>query len=211
MVLAVLSDTHSRHSYLTLPPSASGVLHCGDFCCLGAFPTSFTSWVHSLPVPLACVLGNHEHQGLGRPEAIARALSAPRPAGPGAVVLRESAAAFLGLRLWGVSWGDAAEPPAGEQFDIVLGHQPPLGVLDEGAGCARVSAMLARVRPALYLCGHAHGCGGQWARTGEGVLVVNVAQLMGRYMHRRVGIRPPTILRVEPPASGGAPVATIGE
>eukprot|EP00455_Lapot_gusevi_P014836 TRINITY_DN17476_c0_g1_i1.p1 TRINITY_DN17476_c0_g1~~TRINITY_DN17476_c0_g1_i1.p1 ORF type:complete len:258 (-),score=34.00 TRINITY_DN17476_c0_g1_i1:42-815(-) len=58
----VISDTHSMHDSLTMPPG-DVLLHCGDFTKKGLLEevTSFNAWLGTLPYPHKVVIaGNHD-------------------------------------------------------------------------------------------------------------------------------------------------------
>jgi Icc-related predicted phosphoesterase len=59
--------------------------------------------------------------------------------------------------------------------DILVTHQPPLGVLDQGQGCRALRRAAIRVKPRLHCFGHIHAAYGSQAT--QNTLFANAALL----------------------------------
>jgi Icc-related predicted phosphoesterase len=186
--VAAISDTHTHHEFVAVPPDADVLLIAGDLSrwTRGEGDVrAFNEWLGQLPQrrsnSIVVVGGNHDTwlaKMQARPERIQAALS-------NAVYLQGSEATVQGLRIWGAPWtvardiryrgnafclsGDqiAAEwARMPEGIDICLTHSPPYGVLDPHPDGRRIGSLalrnaIARVSPLAHVFGHAHSAGMQ--------------------------------------------------
>ena len=179
--IVCVSDTHNRTDGLAVP-DGDVLLHAGDLTGHGK-PDELAQavrWLTSLPhAHKIVVAGNHDFLLQDQPARARRLLAEV----PGLVYLEDELATVAGLRIWGSPWqpwfydwafnlprdGDElaavwAQVPAG--VDVLLTHSPAHGILDrtsrgDAAGCERLRAELARIRPRLHVCGHIHEAYGE--------------------------------------------------
>eukprot|EP00667_Euglena_gracilis_P020457 EG_transcript_22151 len=178
-----LSDTHGLLPEYAVPP-ADILIHTGDFCLnrgsareyaafnrlLGAYPHQ-----HRL-----VVLGNHDLFGRWETERMAALLPAATH------VFDREEINVLGLRIFGVSYHQSlngTELPKG--LDLLVSHEPPLGILDRSRGGFRLGdkylrEQLDQAQPRYHLFGHVHeGYGAKtvtWRDTGQMTQCFNGSQ-----------------------------------
>lgn len=181
MRIVAISDTHTRHSRLTIP-ECDVLIHAGDCSNSGSRTQiqDFWAWMDKQPAKYKLfVPGNHDiacEYGL-RPE-------------PGIIYLQDRGVTIEGVKFWGIPWmpqyGDwAFMLPRGPQLaakwatipndtQVLITHGPPHGVLDYGAGDEDLSARLRQLHSLrLHVFGHIHeGAGEIWR---YGVKYVNAA------------------------------------
>jgi Icc-related predicted phosphoesterase len=177
MRVVCLSDTHSRHDQLHVPPG-DVLVHAGDSTMNGGIPeiAAFNYWLGTLPHPHKIVIaGNHDWLFELMP-ALAESLIT------NAVYLRDSAVTIEGVRFYGSPWQPrfmnwAFNLSRGseikrkwdlipEETDVLITHGPPHGILDsvphhltgiaEHLGCEELFSALKRITPRLHIFGHIH-------------------------------------------------------
>jgi Icc-related predicted phosphoesterase len=165
--ICLVSDTHELHREIEIQP-CDLLIHCGDFTFFSKRPSQIddlNDWFSTLPareVLLTC--GNHEFAVEAEPEKWRRRLS-------NATLLLNEEIEIDGLRIWGSpttplyggAFGLSNEADRErlystipDETDILITHGPPLGVLDDGQGCAALRRAVIRVRPRLHCFGHVH-------------------------------------------------------
>ncbi len=184
-VLAFSDLHHARARAMAIVEASSEadlVIGAGDFCNMRQDLDGALDLLAGIPAPLVMVPGNAESHA---------ELAAAAPAG--AVVLHGQAADIGGLTLFGLGYAvpetpfggwscDLSEETAGEMLagcaaaDILILHSPPKGVADRtsrgvSVGSIAIRAAIARIRPALALCGHIHDSWGQRGRIGATEIV----------------------------------------
>lgn len=171
--LVVLSDTHELHREIDPVPNGDLLLCAGDFSFFGQSRSAirdFDMWLGELPhAHKVIVLGNHE-------AAIARDAESARSLIRNGMVLWNEGTEAMGIRIWGTapahnsailsrrrSLGVGKQYAAiPEGLDILLTHEPPLGILDtvpplgEHAGSRELSDAVRRTHPRLHVFGHIH-------------------------------------------------------
>ena len=158
-----LSDTHNRHRSLRRLPPADVLVHCGDFTELGTEEEAldFLNWLCDLPYRHKLfTIGNHDVCLHG---AQVEELDANCHLLQGEAVTLEGMT-FYGLPFFIEGFEDGAVQAIPPGVDVLVSHQPPLGILDEsGEGGLRLhygSEVLARrigqVHPRYCLFGHVH-------------------------------------------------------
>ncbi len=199
MRIVFVSDTHSKHANLVVPPGDVFV-HCGDFTMLGELGkvAEFGRWAGALPHARKIVIaGNHDRTFEDDPEAARAALDAP---GNGLTYLEDAGTEIDGLRFWGSPWQpwffdwsfNLARGPElaakwaliPEGTDVLITHGPPLGILDrvprgERVGCADLLARVLELRPKVHAFGHIHDAAGVEVR--DGTAFVNASICDERY------------------------------
>lgn len=160
------------------------VIGDGDFCNMRQDLPGAMALLAGIAAPMVVVPGNAESAGELR--AAAR---------HGTTVLHGEGVEIGGLRLFGLgcavpvtpfgSWScDLAEAEAGallercEGCDILVTHSPPKGTADRtstgaSVGSTAIRDAIARLQPALALCGHIHDSWGDEGRIGA-TRVVNL-------------------------------------
>lgn len=207
MRVVCISDTHTLHDRVVLPPG-DVLVHAGDS--LGHGDTTelaaFAKWWRAQPFQhKVLIAGNHDW-------AFQRAPNAADIYGlRGAGYLQDQEAVVGGLRVYGSPWQPwfcdwAFNLPRGEKLrevwnkipdglDILVTHGPGYGVLDqitpgEHLGCEDLAQAVTAKRPRVHVHGHIHeGYGVTWvgepsrtlANPGRWILVVNAATCTRQY------------------------------
>lgn len=173
MRFVVISDTHTLHENIVVPPG-DVLVHAGDFS-LNGRPNEieqFFAWFARQPHPYKVVIaGNHDLLFESAP-GHARAMV------PGNILyLEDSGCEIEGIRIWGSPWQPffmdwafnlETEPELQAKWDLIpldtdvlLTHGPPFGILDEcydgrHVGCAALAGAVREINPTLHLFGHIH-------------------------------------------------------
>lgn len=176
-----ISDTHSQHNQLQVPPDIDIVVHSGDASNWRdpyrneSELRAFIDWFATLPIPTKVfVPGNHDtslEKGL-----ITRDLIEHRKIH----LLINEEREIGGLRFWGSPftprYGDWSYmkdrgtinriwETIPEGIDVLITHGPPYGVLDatydhhnkvELVGCSALAKRVTKVEPRLMMFGHVH-------------------------------------------------------
>lgn len=163
MKILHISDTHGKHRQLNGLPEADIIVHTGDFTEDGTEEEvkDFVEWFGGLPYKHKIfIAGNHDFCLYG-----AKLEGLPDDVH----YLCNDAITIDGIKFYGVPMfvQDDLEGNFPELFgcipndtDVLLTHQPPLGILDEQDGinygdyCLYKSVM--NVRPRYHLFGHQH-------------------------------------------------------
>ncbi len=174
MKVLCLSDTHGHHRRLRIP-EADLILFAGDMGAL-SLPRleDFSQWLASIPLPAErkiIISGNHDG-GFERHPLEARSYLDGI-----ATYLENSCCTVAGLKVYGTpvslafnnwffnipddgsiqAYWDSIPPDT----DILLTHQPPLGILDSDSrqrnlGCPRLLSRVREIQPRLHCFGHIH-------------------------------------------------------
>jgi hypothetical protein len=171
--ILAMSDSHRKQSRFTLPP-ADLFVHAGDFSNFGSGVEEFALWYWQLPYKhKLIVLGNHEERDAveKRPVDVWRKLFGP-------TMLHNEACEidFDGrtIVVYGAPYGATAFAGAPASPQLVLTHEPPLGILDRRVGSEEVASFVRRSQPLLHVFGHVHEQGGRVTDEG-GTLYTNAA------------------------------------
>mmetsp|Transcript_43228 Transcript_43228/g.109164 ORF Transcript_43228/g.109164 Transcript_43228/m.109164 type:complete len:230 (+) Transcript_43228:65-754(+) len=162
-----ISDTHSHHRDLKLPPG-DVLVHAGDFTRFGRLEHAedFDEWLGEQPFEHRIIVaGNHEQKA----EWFQRRGSTMGWTPRNGTLLRDSGCEAAGLTFYGCvfAWpvnfccGPGSRyraVPAG--VDVLVVHGPAKGYVDHGCGCPDLRYEVARARPRLLVCGHIHGAHG---------------------------------------------------
>jgi hypothetical protein len=160
VTFVAISDTHTKHAEVKLPPGIDVLIHAGDFTTRGscAEVTAFAKWLRELPIPIKIVIAGNHDRAMERDtrsfsgEAYAQ-LTDDDARAAGVVYLQQEAVLVHGFTIWGSAfqpafWGGfqrrrgshiAAEWAAiPESADVVVTHGPAYGhgdlVFGFGAG-----------------------------------------------------------------------------
>jgi Icc-related predicted phosphoesterase len=192
-----ISDTHGKHSSLTLP-SGDALIHAGDISMKGQFNEvkDFLDWfaVQKFKYKIL-IAGNHDfYFERESDEQIASLL-------PDSITyLKDSGTTVNGIKLWGspvtpwfFDW--AFNRHRGEPIkrhwdlipndtDILMTHGPVFRTLDrnrEGqhVGCKELFSKVQEVKPKVHVCGHIHEAYGSADKAG--IKFINASVLNERY------------------------------
>ena len=191
-----LSDTHNRHRSLRHLPEADVLVHCGDFTEHGTEEEAldFLNWLCDLPYRHKLfTIGNHDVCLHG---AQVEGLDA------NCHFLCHTGVTLEGLRFYGIpffmeGWDDRQVCAIPSDVDVLVSHQPPLGVLDEDAvegmpihyGSEVLWEQVLETKPRYHLFGHVHAAYGtlRWS----GISFAN-----GALLCENGSLRPPLLLPV---------------
>lgn len=188
MRLVLISDTHSLHDQVEIPPG-DVLIHTGDHCNHGTRGEikKFDRWLGGLPHAHKIIIAGNHDRPWQRQNRYARLWLHH------AHYLQGTAREVMGFKLWGSPWQPEFPPgnpanwafnlPRGpelkavwsnipEDVEILLTHTPPAGICDPiGQGCHDLRNRLNQLpRLRLHVFGHIHsGYGIQYQ--GETVFV----------------------------------------
>lgn len=177
MRIICISDTHSRHDHMEVPPGDI-LIHAGDATMSGRAEEiiKFNHWLGQLPHPYKILIaGNHDWLFETEP-ALAEGLIT------NAHYLRDSSVEIEGLKFYGSPWQPrfmhwAFNLSRGEEIkrkwdlipdntDVLITHGPPHGILDlvprdslgshENTECEELLLAVRKVKPKLHVFGHIH-------------------------------------------------------
>lgn len=178
MKFTVISDTHNKHSSLSLG-SGDVLLHCGDFSGRGTSQQiiQFNEWINRQDFKYKIVIaGNHDFMFENDPQTAQSLLT-------DVIYLQDSYVEIDGIKIYGSPWQpwfydwafnlqrgkELADKWAliPEDTDILLTHGPPWGIGDmtsrgERAGCEDLLERVQKIEPKYHCFGHIHEDSGQW-------------------------------------------------
>lgn len=161
-----LSDTHNLHRQLTNLPDADIVVHSGDFTMAGTENEvmDFVNWFCNLPYRCKIfIAGNHDACLYG---ADISGLD------KNCYYLCNSSINIAGINFYGIPMfvedsiigNDRLHIQSiPQKTDVLITHQPPLGILDFGGihhGSAGLLQKVKQIGPKLHLFGHIHSARG---------------------------------------------------
>lgn len=167
MTILHISDTHGRHRKLKDLPPADVLVHSGDFTMAGTEDEAieFLEWFIDLPHPHKILIaGNHDDCLRG--EAIEGLPDNCHYLDCCGVTIH--GVSFYGIPLFmqdlmeGNMESKYEDIPA--DIDVLITHQPPLGILDDDGsneyGSAELLARVLDICPKIHLFGHIHNATG---------------------------------------------------
>lgn len=184
MRLLLFSDVHCRAAHCRALVAAAEdvdlVIGAGDLATVRTGLERTVAMLSRIQRPTVLVPGNNEsHEEL---------VQACRD-WPLAEVLHGSGTELLGRQFYGVGGGIPITPFGSWSYDIdeaeaeqllaacpndavLVTHSPPAGVVDVSSsghslGSRAIRRIILERKPALCVCGHIHGSGGQFDRLGE--------------------------------------------
>lgn len=221
--LVFLSDTHNQHRQFTdqvVKAQANILVHCGDFCEDGTLSEvrDFAEWCEMLlrkgyVQHVVAVAGNHDNVLDGNAEARKPLQDA------GVDYLQDSGVVVDGLSFYGIPWSSYCGPfgfqtrtsdedsavfstiPSG--LDVLVTHEPPLGVLDRyyrsesgyvHLGSPALLERLVQTKPRVHAFGHIHNQTGQRLLP-NGTLCINACSLTEEDKVRKTGLPALTIAK----------------
>lgn len=176
-----ISDTHKRHTFLTVPKNIDTVIFSGD-CSDDRSPfineyevMNFLQWFSSIPITnKVMIAGNHDtsiEMGL---------IDKTKIKAMGITYLHNESIIIDGIKIWGSPYSPtfgnwAFMKPRNqlksiwstipEDTDILVTHSPPEGILDladsksgniENCGCKELLKRIEQVKPKAHMFGHIH-------------------------------------------------------
>jgi Icc-related predicted phosphoesterase len=197
MRIVFISDTHNRHSEITVP-AGDLLVHAGDISGRGGVYeiTRFMDWLEDQPHPhKVLIAGNHDFLAERNPEEFLGLV--PK----NVIYLNDSGTEINGLKIWGspiqpwfFDW--AFNRQRGEEIDqhwqlipegtdLLMTHGPPSGILDrtitgEKVGCEDLLRRVLEIKPRIHVFGHIHEAYGQVQQ--DGIHFINASVLNHRYM-----------------------------
>jgi Icc-related predicted phosphoesterase len=191
--LVAISDTHSRHGRIEIPP-CDVLVHAGDVTRRGRMAEleAFLEWFSTRPARTKVfIAGNHDACCERQPEAVrARARAF------GVVYLQDESLTIDGVRIHGspvtptfrnMAFNRDPGPAIREHWDaipdgidLLVTHGPPHGVLDRmflgmRVGCTDLLERVRRVRPRVHVFGHIHEAHGETRLPGLDTRFINAA------------------------------------
>ena len=179
MRLVCISDTHTYHPQMDIPPGDI-LIHAGDFTHTGhiAQTTDFLTWFAAHPHPHKLLIcGNHDFLFHKKP-AFAKALIPPN-----VTYLEDQEIVIDDVRFYGSPWcpragnwafmkdRDQEELKAlrdkiPSEIDVLITHGPPKNILDmdamnQSAGCTLLYQRIQEIKPRVHIFGHIHESYGQ--------------------------------------------------
>jgi predicted phosphodiesterase len=160
MRVVCISDTHNKHSDLVLP-EGDILIHCGDYCHFGyeEETDSFDEWLGKQNFAHKFVVkGNHDFD---------------KPL-TNAVMLGDLSVIVEGVLFGGLNYLDPEVTYRNfSKLDVLISHEPPLGILDGTGGDLEILEIVSRANPKLHVFGHIHSGYGEVERINT--LFVNVS------------------------------------
>lgn len=151
--ILLLADTHGMHRDLALPEAMDLVIHAGDICNDGNLDQikDFMAWYGDLPIPRKIfVSGNHDLVFELEPEEAFLFI-------PSSVTwLNDRVITKMNLKIGAASPSFYFGSSIPNDLDILISHQPPLGILDQGLGCPHLRSAVETSQPAIHIFGHVH-------------------------------------------------------
>ena len=169
------SDTHGRHKELRVPENVDIVICAGDVVednLVGDEYEDFIEWFASLPCKWKIfVPGNHELSfELGQADGIIQ-----RMKDKGITVLEDAIEDCDGVIIGSIGHNVMiAQEDIPADIDILVTHDTPYGILDEGMGSTEILNFVLHSQPKYHLFGHIHSTAGQEHIFGN-TICVNVA------------------------------------
>lgn len=162
------SDTHGSHRCLQVPEDADIIICAGDAVednLVGDEYDDFIEWFSALPCKWKIfVPGNHELSfELGQAHRIIH-----RMIEKGITVLEDAIEDCDGVIIASISVNSSiSDEDIPDDIDIVVTHNPPLGILDENMGSVNILNFIMKVKPKYHLFGHIHSTAGQNVQFGD--------------------------------------------
>lgn len=180
-----LSDTHNLHRQLTNLPDADIVVHSGDFTMAGTENEvmDFVNWFCDLPYRYKIfIAGNHDACLYGADisglDKICYYLCNSS--------INIAGINFLGIPMFvedTITGNDRLHfQSIPQKTDVLITHQPPLGILDFGGihyGSASLLQKVKQISPKLHLFGHIHSARG--VETSDNITFSNAALINDDY------------------------------
>lgn len=158
--IVVISDTHGYHNDLIIP-KVDIIIHCGDICTDGNLSQikDFLHWYGALDIPNKLLLsGNHDFTYPLISEIEWSEFFGNIPKG---IISMDGnkIISIDGITIGALEQGflfQTSFESFTERIDILVSHEPPFGVLDNGFGCPDLLDYVMSKRPKYHFFGHIH-------------------------------------------------------
>lgn len=172
MKILFLSDTHGKHHELQNLPQADMIIHAGDITWHGTSEevSDFIEWFGSLDYKYKIFIGGNHDFCLEEKDAKVVQSFLPE----NCFYLCNSGITIENIKIWGIPFflsddingllpQQIAQIPS--KTDILITHNPPLGILDKSTfganmGDGDLQERVETVKPQYHLFGHIHECYG---------------------------------------------------
>ena len=172
MKILFLSDTHGKHHELQNLPQADMIIHAGDITWHGTSEevSDFIEWVGSLDYKYKIFIGGNHDFCLEEKDTKAVQSFLPE----NCFYLCNSGITIENIKIWGIPFflsddingllpQQIAQIPS--KTDILITHNPPLGILDKSTfganmGDGDLKERGENIKPQYHLFGHIHECYG---------------------------------------------------
>lgn len=188
-----ISDTHSKHQFLTSLPEADVIVHTGDITFEGSFDKvfEFVKWFDSLHYKYKVfIAGNHDFDLYNNDIG-----TLPK----NMYYLRNSGVVIEGLNFYGIPmfFEDEMDGTCDininnipTDVDVLVSHQPPWGIYDgfkyheqiRHIGSSHLLEKVLLIKPKVHLFGHNHNANG--VVTYNGTIFSNAAVLDDQYNYK---------------------------
>ena len=175
LTIFAFSDTHGNHRRLQVPEDADIIICAGDAVednLVGDEYDDFIEWFSALPCKWKIfVPGNHELSfELGQAHRIIH-----RMIEKGITVLEDAIEDCDGVIIASISVNSSIlDGDIPDDIDIVVTHNPPLGILDENMGSVNILNFIMKAKPKYHLFGHIHSTAGETMQFG-GTICINIS------------------------------------
>jgi Icc-related predicted phosphoesterase len=192
MRILFLSDTHGKHHELQNLPQADMIIHAGDITWHGTVEevTDFVEWFGLLDYKYKIFIGGNHDFCLEEKEAETDQRFLPE----NCFYLCNSGITIKNIKIWGIPFflSDDINGLIPQQIakiplntDILITHNPPLGILDKSTfganmGDGDLQQRVKIIKPQYHLFGHIHECYGV-QRTNNNTTFTNGSVLDGNY------------------------------
>ena len=172
------SDTHGKHRDLKVPENVDILICAGDAVednLIGNEYDDFIEWFASLPCKWKIfVPGNHELSfELDQADEIIQ-----RMTDKGITVLEDAIEDCDGIIIGSIGHNVMiAQEDIPKDIDILVTHDPPYGILDEGMGSTEILNFVLHSQPKYHLFGHIHSTAGQEHIFGN-TTCINIATIL---------------------------------
>lgn len=174
MKIVAISDTHSQHNNLQIPP-CDILIHSGDITYFSKKGhqevIDFLTWFARQPAKHKIFCGGNHDILLEKEEKFFKSVMPP-----GVTYLNDSEITVEGIRIWGspitpwfYDWAWNRQRGIDiqkhwnkipEGIDILFTHGPPKGIMDytngQNVGCDNLLEALKRIQPKIHIFGHIH-------------------------------------------------------
>ena len=205
MKFVAVSDTHSRHREISLPP-ADVIIHGGDVSKTGNIEEihDFIQWFKDLNYTHKIfIAGNHDFYL----ESISKKNAEKELIPPGIIYLNDKGTKIENIKIWGspvqpwfYDW--AFNRKRGEEIkahwdliptdtDLLITHGPPYGILDknsqdENVGCMDLLNKVNKIHPQAHIFGHIHEGFGEEIKAGIHFINASVLDEYYRLVNRPI-------------------------
>lgn len=146
--IIALSDTHGKHRQIVLPQGVDILIHCGDACTDGnkhELQDFFEWFTVQKATDKIFIAGNHDY--------FVDELYKERFSN--ILFLQENAVEIDGITIAHFT-SPFGIPSDFGKVNILVTHEPPLGIFDKGLGCPFIKQVVEILKPDYHIFGHIH-------------------------------------------------------